>query len=252
MKNKPIIVLIFACICLISLCQLKSYAQSLAELEKAKIEIQTLEERLKIKQKEIENKTEKIKSLNTQITDLEAKRKQAESESSKWQAYAEELEEVLNAKEDTLNLLREIVTEKEDIIQQYKAFIQPIFEKYMQDTSHTFVKIDDKKIVLKACYLLFSRTNPPSRLNVKLEILNGENQQKVDEKRTIIKLASLPDVFDFAEAQAETGKESSKAFLFYYEGSKEISHNLNEGKYLYRLFVEQELVQTFWFDIHKS
>lgn len=223
------------------------FAQTNA-LEKAKVEIKTLQERLKNKDEEVEFFQKKADSLKLKTKELEEFVEALEAENQANSEMVDSLSELNQALKQTNQKLEKELKEKNETIRKLQKTLAPIVDNHARKNS--YLKADSLLLSVKACYLLVPDKNPPQRLSVKLECWDVDGKQLYLNQEFKIKIDQVPAELDDWVGQQSAGKEEEEeSYCFYYNGTQNFSHRLAKGKYQYRIFVNSQFLKKDWFEI---
>jgi DNA repair exonuclease SbcCD ATPase subunit len=227
-----------------------SFAQTSPALEKAKVEIKTLQERLKNKDEEVDFFQKKADSLKQKTKELEEFVEALEAENQTNSQAIDSLSELNQALKQTNLKLEKELKEKNETIRKLQKTLAPIVDNHARKNS--YLRADSLLLSVTACYLLVPDKNPPQRLSVKLECWDSEGKQLFLNQEFKIKIDQIPAELDDWVGQQSASKESEEAeesYCFYYNGTQKISHRLMKGKYQYRLFVNNQFLEKDWFEV---
>jgi Skp family chaperone for outer membrane proteins len=226
-----------------------SFAQTNAALEKAKIEIKKLQERLQNANEEVVFYQRRLDSLQEKLKELEALNQELEAENQSQQEVIDSLT-LLNQKQKEANaILQKELQEKNQLIHKLQKTLEPIVENHTR--ANSYLKADSLALTIKACYLLVPDKTPPQRLVVKIECWDLSNRQMLFNQDFKIKIDQIPAELDafVAGQQTDTGNPNEESYCFYYNGTQKISHSLRKGKYEYRLYVNNSFIKKETFEL---
>ncbi|MCU0445337.1 MAG: hypothetical protein MUE85_10500 [Microscillaceae bacterium] len=224
-------------------------AQTNHALEKAKIEIKKLQERLQNANEEVAFYQKKLDSLQDKVKELEAVNAELEAENLSQKEVIDSLT-LLNQKQREANaILQKELQEKNHLIRKLQKTLEPIIENHTRDNS--YLRADSLTLLIKACYLLVPDKTPPQRLPVKVECWDLQNRQLLFNQEFKIKIDQIPAELDAITSgqQSEGGDLSEESYCFYYNGTQKLPHSLRKGRYEYRLYINQLFIKKDNFDL---
>jgi hypothetical protein len=225
------------------------FAQANAALEKAKIEIKKLQERLQNANEEVAFYQRRLDSLQEKVKELEAINAELAVENESQKEVIDSLT-LLNQKQKEANaILQKELQEKNQLIRKLQKTLEPIVENHTR--ANSYLKADSLALTIKACYLLVPDKTPPQRLTVKIECWDLHNRQMLVNQEFKIKIDQIPAELDayVAGQQTDTGDPSEESYCFYYNGTQKLSHSLRKGKYEYRLYINNSFIKKENFEL---